>query len=412
MKKQNPFTGQLYDSTAIVEDKTPQLGGDLDTNGKDINAISQTNAIENKSKLLQIEDIISDFVVSGLLPVTSVNLTSNISAGIAYVSGVRVVKAVTSKTYTVNRDTYVDINSVGTYTFTEVSNGATTPSVTSDSIRLAKVVTDTNNITGVTDLRELKINISKEVLFDILTLSNTGLHLLDTDASHDLIIAPGSDLTADRTLTITTGDASRTLTLSNNVTLDQDVDSTSSPTFVSPTINTSVTGTAFLDEDDMASNSADKFCSQQSIKAYVDAVIPSGKKILFYEDVAPLGWTINNTLDDKLVFVSKGSAAGGETGGGVHSTGTWTQPDHTHTADAHTHLMPFGVDGYTFYWVNPPTYGTGSAFTASHYETGDLTSNTPAEIKTSAASAATMSSDATANTWRPAAYVCIICTKN
>jgi len=46
-----------------------------------------------------------------------------------------------------------------------------------------------------------------------LTLPNTGLHLLDTNASHDLIIAPGSDLSADRTLTLTTGDSNRTLTI-------------------------------------------------------------------------------------------------------------------------------------------------------------------------------------------------------
>lgn len=51
------------------------------------------------------------------------------------------------------------------------------------------------------------------------TLSNTGLHLLDTDSSHDLIIAPGSNLTADRTLTITTGDADRTLTISASATI-------------------------------------------------------------------------------------------------------------------------------------------------------------------------------------------------
>src|SRR5690606_607397 len=34
-----------------------------------------------------------------------------------------------------------------------------------------------------------------------------------------LIIAPGSDLSADRTLTITTGDANRTLTLSADATI-------------------------------------------------------------------------------------------------------------------------------------------------------------------------------------------------
>lgn len=52
-----------------------------------------------------------------------------------------------------------------------------------------------------------------------LTFPNTGLHILDTNASHDLIIAPGSDLSADRTLTITTGDADRTLTISGSTTL-------------------------------------------------------------------------------------------------------------------------------------------------------------------------------------------------
>lgn len=54
------------------------------------------------------------------------------------------------------------------------------------------------------------------IVSTIATFANTGLHLLDTDASHDLIIKPGSDLTADRTLTITTGDANRTLELAGN----------------------------------------------------------------------------------------------------------------------------------------------------------------------------------------------------
>lgn len=52
----------------------------------------------------------------------------------------------------------------------------------------------------------------------VQTFTNTGLHILDTNASHDLILAPGSDLTADHTLTITTGDADRTLSLGGNLT--------------------------------------------------------------------------------------------------------------------------------------------------------------------------------------------------
>lgn len=65
----------------------------------------------------------------------------------------------------------------------------------------------------------------------VLTVPNTGLHLLDTNASHDLIIAPGSDLTADHTLTITTGDANRTLTISANATVSQDYSTTGNPQF-------------------------------------------------------------------------------------------------------------------------------------------------------------------------------------
>jgi len=78
-----------------------------------------------------------------------------------------------------------------------------------------------------------------------ITLSNTGLHLLDTGGNHDLIIKPGSDVTADRTLTLTTGDSDRTITLSGNPTLadwfDQAVKAASSPTFANATITTILT---------------------------------------------------------------------------------------------------------------------------------------------------------------------------
>lgn len=43
--------------------------------------------------------------------------------------------------------------------------------------------------------------------------------LLDTDQSHYLNITPGSNLTADRTLTVTTGDANRNLTINGDATL-------------------------------------------------------------------------------------------------------------------------------------------------------------------------------------------------
>jgi len=69
---------------------------------------------------------------------------------------------------------------------------------------------------SATPVEAFRIQQNRDVLFasgSILTLQNTGLHLLDTDASHDLIVKPGSNLTADRTLTVTTSDADLTLAL-------------------------------------------------------------------------------------------------------------------------------------------------------------------------------------------------------
>lgn len=54
---------------------------------------------------------------------------------------------------------------------------------------------------------------------DVLQLPQNGLHLRDTDDTHDLIVNAGSNLSANRTLTLTTGDANRTLTLSGDASL-------------------------------------------------------------------------------------------------------------------------------------------------------------------------------------------------
>lgn len=85
-------------------------------------------------------------------------------------------------------------------------------------------------------------------------LNNTGLKVKDTDASHGLSIVPGSNLTADRTLTITTGDAARTLDISGGsvtisaygATLTDDADASTARTTLglgtSATVNTGTSG--------------------------------------------------------------------------------------------------------------------------------------------------------------------------
>ena len=51
---------------------------------------------------------------------------------------------------------------------------------------------------------------------------NSGLSIEDTNASHLLNIKPGSNITADRVFTLTTGDADRTLSMSGNITVAAD----------------------------------------------------------------------------------------------------------------------------------------------------------------------------------------------
>jgi len=91
---------------------------------------------------------------------------------------------------------------------------------------------------------------------DSETLTIAGGTGIDTTGS-------GNSLTIAVDSTVTTLTGSQTLT---NKTL-------TSPTITSGVLNTAISGSAFLDEDNMASNSATKLASQQSIKAYVDSAV-------------------------------------------------------------------------------------------------------------------------------------------
>ena len=73
-------------------------------------------------------------------------------------------------------------------------------------------------------------------------------------------------------------------------------------TLTSAVLNTGVSGTAVLDEDNMASDSATQLATQQSIKAYVDA------RILTEDTIAELNDTTISSADDGHFLVHTGSA--------------------------------------------------------------------------------------------------------
>jgi hypothetical protein len=94
-------------------------------------------------------------------------------------------------------------------------------------------------------------------------------------------------------------------------------------TLTSPVLNTGVSGTAVLDEDDMSSDSATQLATQQSIKAYVDSQVasadtlaeltdtnvtsPSDAALLFY-DTGTSKW-IDNVVSGDITIADTGVAA-------------------------------------------------------------------------------------------------------
>lgn len=75
------------------------------------------------------------------------------------------------------------------------------------------------------------------------------------------------------------------------------------PTITSPVLNSGVSGTAVLDEDDMASNSAAHLSTQQAIKAYMDNMLTVGAG----PKNASIGWRSNTGPS----FTGSGHITGG-----------------------------------------------------------------------------------------------------
>ena len=120
---------------------------------------------------------------------------------------------------------------------------------------------------------------------EAVVLLNPDLTTISTDnhvfSGGSIIFEGATEDSFETTLAVTDPTADRTFTLPNHDGTVLLIDATqtitnhtlTSPTLTSAVLNTAISGSAFLDEDNMASDSATKVASQQSIKAYVDAVI-------------------------------------------------------------------------------------------------------------------------------------------
>jgi hypothetical protein len=175
------------------------------------------------------------------------------------------------------------------------------------------------------------------------------------------------------------------------------------------------------DEDTMSSDDVNALATQQSIKAYVDTEVsagalesvPTGEIILFEKDTAVTGYTLKTDKDDYVVYITKGSVAGGENGATDKSGGTWTQPNHLHSTSGHTlsesempahnHITAYAgaaTGGGGSYGSNTDAVGF-SRFALLNSGTPVDNPLTSTEGSGSSHTHGNTGNSATANTWRP-----------
>jgi hypothetical protein len=161
----------------------------------------------------------------------------------------------------------------------------------------------TGYIASSTDLVEAVVAINAEVdvvktdafIFPGRVMTFEGA----TDDAFELAVT-FTEPTADRTHTLP--DASGAIVLETNS--DTSTNKTlTTPTITSVVLNTGVSGSAILDEDNMASNSATKVATQQSIKAYVDDSIDADMDVVFAGDSG----SGQITLDSETLTVAGGT---------------------------------------------------------------------------------------------------------
>ena len=167
--------------------------------------------------------------------------------------------------------------------------------------------------------------------------------------------------TADRTHTLPDADGS--------VMLTDNADTSTNKTFTTPTItsgvfNTGVSGSAVLDEDNMASDSATKLATQQSIKAYVDNQIDTDMDVNITSDSGSVaivmdsetltiagGSNITTAATGNTVTVTLSSSVATTSGSETLTNKTFTSPTlntHTFSSGTSTSGMSIGANGIVF----------------------------------------------------------------
>ena len=140
------------------------------------------------------------------------------------------------------------------------------------AVTLATVNSDVGSAGSTTAIPVVTVN-AKGLVTAVTTASITTSLTVGADSGSNDAVALASDVldfTGGTGIDTTVSDNDISIAIDSTVTTLTGSQALTNKTLTSPVLNTGVSGTAFLDEDDLTSNSATKLASQQSIKAYVD----------------------------------------------------------------------------------------------------------------------------------------------
>ena len=256
-------TGEVTGATTLTVDKTAITGKSTVTAvGSDYVLISDTGDSGNLKKAL-----ISDFASAGGDMAAATYDPATIAEQVV---GLTATQTLTNKTFTLP-------------IIASISNSGTITLPTGTRTLVARDTTDT--LTNKT-LTTPTIASFTNATHNHTNAAGGGTLSITSATTGTLTVARGG--TGATTLTgILKGNGTSAVTAvtapSGTIVGTSDSQTLTNKTLTSPVLNTGVSGTAVLDEDNMASDSATKLATQQSIKAYVDANIggaPEGTAVL------------------------------------------------------------------------------------------------------------------------------------
>ena len=299
----------------IVEDTTPQLGGSLDVNGQDIVTVSNGNITltPNGSGIVRIDGTSGIDLQSGEIAVKNSGSVSNIKlyceVGNAHYTQIQSAahgsySGNVTLTLPVATGTLVGSGDTGTVTNTMLAGSIANAKLANSAV----TVTAGDGLSGggsvalgATTSLALDLN---ELTAASVDVANDSIVIIDANDSNASKKESVADLVAGVAGTGLSASSGQ-LSIDGTVTTLAGSQTLTNKTLTSPVLNTGVSGTAVLDEDDMNSNSATKLATQQSIKAYVDAQVAGGG--LNIDGYSALGGTGLHQTQDHFVFSDNGT---------------------------------------------------------------------------------------------------------